>query len=182
VKRSGRLSFAHRFRRAESGAAMVEFAMIIPVLIVLYLGGYQASQAVAVYRKTADTTVELGNVATQYTTMSDTDVSTVMNAASQVMYPYDTSTLAIVLSEIVTDAKGKATVSWSKANSNGTGLAQGSVVQLPAGMAQPNTYYVLVNTSYRYTPWVNFGFSSPVTMTSQIYRLPRQSASIPETG
>jgi hypothetical protein len=49
-------------------------------------------------------------------------------------------------------------------------------------LAQPNNYYILVNTSYHYTPWANFGFSSPINMKSQLYMLPRQSASITYTG
>jgi Flp pilus assembly protein TadG len=175
-------SVLRRFRGADDGTALIEFAFIMPALLVIYLGGYQASQAVSVYRKTADTTVELANVAAQYTTMSASDVSTVMNASAQVMYPYSTSTLAIVLSEIATDNTGAAKVVWSVPNSNGVALIQGSSVQLPSGMAQPNNYYILVNTSYNYTPWANFGFSTPVNMKSQLYMLPRQSASITYTG
>ena len=182
MKSPQRLSFVDGFRRADDGAALLEFALIVPALLVVYLGGYQASQAVAVYRKTADTTVELANVAAQYTTMSNADVMSVMNASSQVMYPYNTSSLAIVLSEIATDTNGKATVQWSVPNSNGTALAKNSTVNLPAGMAMPSTFYMLVNTSYQYTPWANFGFSNPVNMKSQIYMLPRESASIAYTG
>ena len=67
------------------GVAAVEFALIAPVLLTLTLVGYETAMALSTYRKLTDTTVEMANVAAQYTTMSASDVSTVMNASAQIM-------------------------------------------------------------------------------------------------
>jgi Flp pilus assembly protein TadG len=82
------------------GAALVEFALVVPVLLIIYLLGYDAAEATAAYRKLSTTTVQLANVTAQYTTMSATDVSNVFNASAQVMTPFSASNLRIVLTEI----------------------------------------------------------------------------------
>jgi Flp pilus assembly protein TadG len=166
----------------ERGVAAVEFAFTVPVLLIVYLGGFELSQAMATYRKVSDTTVELANVAAQYTTMSQLDVTSVMNASAQIMAPYSTSSLTIVLSEITTDANNQATVTWSRPYNGATALTPGAQITLPAGLSSPSTSYILVQTTYRYTPIAGSQFLGPVPMTDQIYMLPRASSSIPYTG
>ena len=76
MRAGGRIALWARWKSDERGLALVEFALMLPVMLVLYLGAYEASQAVGAYRKLSDTTVELANVVAQYTTMSSTDAGT----------------------------------------------------------------------------------------------------------
>ena len=170
-----------RWRADQCGAAAVEFALILPLMLVLYVGGAEISQAAATYRKVTDTTVELANIASQYTTMSAGDVSTVMNASSQIMAPYPTHSLLIVLSEITTDANSNATVTWSQPYNGAAALAPGTAVTLPSGLASPSTSYMLVQTQYAFVPVIS-GYIGTIPMANQMYILPRQSPSIPYTG
>jgi Flp pilus assembly protein TadG len=164
-----------------SGVAAVEFAFTVPVLLVVYLAGFEISQAMATYRKVSDTTIELANVAAQYTTMATLDITSVMNASSQIMAPYPTQNLSIVLSEITTDDANNATVTWSQASNGATPLTPGTNVTLPAGLGTKDTSYILVTTTYLYVPIAGANFIGPIPMTDQIYMLPRASASIPCT-
>ena len=164
-----------------AGAAAVEFALVLPLLALIYLGGFEASQAVAANRKVSDTTVELANITSQYATMSAADVSNVLNASAQIMTPYTTTSLKIVLSEVTTDANGVASVTWSQTY-QGTARATGSAVALPAGLGTPNTSFVMVETSYTYVPTVGAAFFGSVPMSDRIFILPRQSSNIPYTG
>lgn len=179
MSRRGRLWAALRDRR---GVAAVEFALLMPVYLLLYLGGFEVSQAVAIYRKLSDTTVELANITSQYTTMSKTDVNSVEAASAQIMAPYSTSGVAIVVSEISTDASSHATVSWSVPYNGATALTAGAAYTLPSGMITASTSYILVKTTYTYTPSIGSAFIGSIPMTDQIYMLPRQSTSISYTG
>lgn len=179
--------FLGRWRRDRRGMAATEFALVTPLLLTLYFGGYEASGAASAYQKLSDATVELANVTAQYTTMGTTDVSNVMSASAQIMYPLSISNLTITLSEITTNAASAATVTWSKTYSGSTGavsngLAAGSTVTLPGNLSSPSTSYVFVQTAYTWTPPIQIPLFNNVSMSSQIYMLPRASASIPYTG
>ncbi len=170
-----------RLRANRRGIAALEFAVVAPTIIVALLGGYQLLDAVTVFRKLTDTTVQLANITAQYTTMSQSDVTTVLDASTTIMEPYSTAPISIVLSEITTDANGNATVTWSKAL-QGTALSAGSTVTMPPGFDNPSTSYILVQSNYAYTPTVGAAFIGPIPMTKQVVMLPRASASIPFTG
>ncbi len=171
-----------RFAGNRRGAAAVEFALTVPVLILACLGGYEAFQAASAYRKVSATTVELANVVSQYTTMSAADVSTVMSASSQIMAPFPTSNLSIVLTEITTNASSQATVTWSQAYNGGAALTPGASYTLPSSLRTASTSYMLVQTSYAWTPLVTGGPFGAINLSDQLYGLPRQSSSIPYTG
>lgn len=171
-----------RWRRDGRGVAAVEFALTAPVLIVAFLGTYEGFQAAAAYRKLSSTTTEMANVVSQYTTMGASDVSTVMNASAQIMAPYSTSNLSIVLSEITTSSSKVATVTWSQAYNGGTALTAGASFTLPTSLQTASTSYMLVQTTYAWTPLVAGGPVGSIHMTDQMYTLPRSSSSIPYTG
>jgi len=128
------------------GIAAVEFALVVPVVIVVYLAGFEVMEAATVYRKLTDTTVQIANVTAQYTTMGATDVANVMGASSQIMTPYSTSNLTIVLSEVTTDNTGAGKVTWSQTYPQG-GTALSGTVTMPSGFQTPNTSYILVQTT-----------------------------------
>jgi Flp pilus assembly protein TadG len=165
------------------GVAAVEFALVVPVVIVVYALGFELAQASTVYRKLTDTTVQLANVTSQYTAVDDTDVSNIFGASTQIMVPYSTTPLTTVLTEVVTDHANNATVCWSVAPpSTVPALVTGSSVTMPAGMASPKSFYILVQTTYAYTPTLGGAFMSGLPMANQVFMIPRQSTQIPYDG
>lgn len=163
------------------GVSAVEFALVLPVLLVIVLGGYQVSEAVAAYRKTTLTARTVADLTTQYTTMGSSDVSTVLNASAQVMAPFSTSALKIVLTEYQVSVAGIAKVTWSQ-TLNGTALTAGATVTLPASVCQPGSSIVLATVTYSFTPAVAYRLTGPIAMSSAIYMSPRSVSSIPYTG
>jgi Flp pilus assembly protein TadG len=178
VRRSWRDLFVHA-----GGVAAIEFALVVPLVIIVYAGGFELVQAATVNRKLTDTTVQLANVTTQYTSVASADLNNIFAASSQIMAPYPTSSLTIVVSEVQTDASSHGTVAWSQGYPTGTPcLAKNSAVSLPAGFASPSSFYVLVQTTYSYAPTIGSAFVHTIPMTDQIFMVPRQSTSIPATG
>jgi Flp pilus assembly protein TadG len=172
-----------RLRRDSRGVAAVEFALVVPGVIVIYALGFELAQASTVYRKLTDTTVQLANVTSQYTTVGDPDLNNILGASSQIMAPYSTSPLTIVLTQVKTDASSNPTVSWSVSYpSTVTPLIAGSSVLMPAGMASPNTHYVLVQSTYAYAPTIGGAFMTGLPMSNQVFMIPRESPSIPCTS
>jgi Flp pilus assembly protein TadG len=161
------------------GVAAIEFALVLPMLLFVGLGGYALTDACSTYRKLTDTTVEAANVAAQYTTMQAADAQSVMAATAQIMTPYSTANLKMVLSVITTDASSTATVLWSQPYQGGTQLIKNAPFALPANLAQPSTSYVLVQSNYTFIPLTGSGLKGSIPMQDQLIILPRQSPSIP---
>lgn len=175
---------SRRLRRGiadRRGTAAVEFAVLAPLLVLIVLGGYQVAEAVTAYRKTSLTARTVADLTTQYASMGTSDVATVLGASSQVMAPFNTSALTIVLTEYQTSASGVSTVTWSKAL-NGTPKTAGSTVVLPANICNPNSYIIYAQVTYNFMPAIGYKLTGPIAMSSQIYMAPRQTASVTYTG
>ena len=81
-----------------SGTSAVEFAIALPVLILLFTGGFQLSDAVAAYRKVTTTARAMADLTSQYSTVNDTTLDRILNASQQVMAPYASSNATLVVS------------------------------------------------------------------------------------
>lgn len=173
-----------RFIASTRGVAAIEFAMIMPVLTVIFLGSYDGGRAIAVYMKVRSATYTLDAITNQYTTIQSSDMQAIVGATSVVLAPYSSTPVVVVISQIEIKTGGKATVSWSYAL-NGTPLAQGSTVTIPAGLvASGNTcgtypcYLIFGQVSYTYTPLFGFFGSGGITLADSLYVTPRSSACI----
>lgn len=86
-----------RFGDDRRGVSAVEFALLAPVMITFYLGCVEISDGVAADRKVSLTAAALANLAAQTTSISTTDMTNILNAASAIIAPYDASKLAITV-------------------------------------------------------------------------------------
>src|ERR1700689_847024 len=166
-----------RFGKARSGLAAVEFAMLLPMMMTLYLGCVEITTAVATQRKVTLTARALADLPSQFTAVTNADMTNILNAAADIIAPYAAGQLKSVGSELAIDPKGNATVVWSD-TLNGTARPVGSVVNIPANLAVANTYLLLGETQYSYNPTYGFVVTGTLTLSDQIFMRPRQSNSV----
>jgi Flp pilus assembly protein TadG len=167
-----------RFVTDRRGGAAVEFAFILPVMLILYLGSVEVCQMISVYRLVNLTTSTVTNLVAQYTTISASQVMPdILHASVQVLYPNPSSNAAVVVSCITIDANRNATIAWSQ-TLNGTARTVGQAVTVPAALDIANTTVVLGETTYSYTPPLDFLNFGPFSLYSSIYMLPRASTTI----
>jgi Flp pilus assembly protein TadG len=169
------------FLRGRSGVSSVEFAMLAPIMLTLFLGSVETSQGIAAKRKVSLTAHTLADLATQYTDITNADMSNILNAGAAIMAPFPAASLQAVVSELSVNAQGEASVVWSD-TLNGTALTVGQTVTIPASLAVPNTYLVLAQVQYNYNPTYGYVLSGALTLSDQIYMDPRQSSSIARTA
>jgi len=166
------------FARDRRGIAAVEFALILPLMLLLYVGEGELSQALAIKRLVSITSGTVTNLVAQYTTISaSTQMPDILNASAQVLTPYPSSNATVVVTCITVDANGVATVAWSQAL-NGTGRTVGTIFTLPASLDTPNTTVILGETTYAYTPFYDFLNMGSVPLYSAVYMFPRASSTI----
>jgi Flp pilus assembly protein TadG len=169
------------FAGGQGGMAAVEFAVLLPFMLVAYLGGVEIGDGVAINRKVAITTRAVADLASRYTAIADADMSTILGASSTIVAPYPAAPLAVTVSQITVDSRGNATVSWSD-TLNGTARTKGSAVTLPGTLNTPNSYYIWGEVRYAYTPTLGYVMTGTYTLTNQIFMSPRISACVARNG
>jgi Flp pilus assembly protein TadG len=175
-----------RIRRAtrdHKGVAAVEFAILLPVMLTLYIGGNEVGHALTVARKVTHVSSSLADLATQSKTISNSDMCNIMDAAAAVITPYPTSHLRIKLTQVKIDSSSVAKVEWSGAY-NDTALTKGSTVTLPTGVTTANTWVVIGEVHYAYTPTIGYVLVGTLDLSDKFYLRPRQSDSVagPSSG
>lgn len=131
-----------RLRGDRSGVGAVEFALIAPVLIVLYMGSLEISVAMSVNKKLARAASTVADLVTQSDKIDKTFLSSMVNVAQSVMTPYRSDGLRLKITGIAIDASGVGKVSWSWQQDNTKPYAVGSIQALPKDLAIPNTFLV----------------------------------------
>jgi Flp pilus assembly protein TadG len=171
-------SFAHDRR----GVSAVEFAMLLPLLITLYLGSVEISQGVAIDRKVTLVSRTVGDLVSQASTIANTDMPNILDASSSVMAPYNAapyspSLLKVTVSQVKIDANSVAKIDWS-CTRNGTARSVGSTVTVPTALNVPSTSLIWSEVSFAYTPTIGYVITGTLNLTDQIYMRPRLSDSV----
>ena len=168
-----------RFPAAERGIAAVEFALILPFMAMMYLGGFEVMQEISANRQVSLTASTIAEIVSQYSTISQSQTMPgILAASTSTLAPFSAANAVVTVSVINIDATGKiATIAWSQASS-GSGRVKGSTITLPAALYTPNGTVILGETSYSYVPVIDFLHTGSSTLYSSIYMLPRQPGTI----
>jgi Flp pilus assembly protein TadG len=165
--------------RDKRGVSAVEFALVAPLMIGLYLGCVEISDGVAADRKVTLVASTVANLVAQSTALSASDMSNIFDASTAIMAPY-TGPLTVTVSCISIDANKNATVKWSETR-NGTKLS--GAVSIPSDLKLANSQLVYSTVSYSYKPAIGYTITGTLTLSEQMYMMPRITApSYPDTS
>ena len=177
VRKPRLLRMFGRFGRDHRGVSAVEFALLAPVMITLYFGCVEISDGVAADRKVSLTAAALANLAAQTTSISSTDMTNILDAASAIIAPYDASKLKVTVSCLKIDANQVAKVKWSETK-NGTKRATNSTYSFDGSTSAldvANTQIILAEASYDYTPIVGMVITGTISLSDRMFMSPRIS-------
>jgi Flp pilus assembly protein TadG len=165
------------FARNRRGIAAVEFALLLPVMLTLYLGVVEITQAVAINRKVTLTTRTVADLASQISAINNAEMTNLLTATGSVIAPFDQSKLKVVVSAVTIDGNGIAKIAWSD-TLNGTKRAKDSIVTVPAALKLPNTTLIWSEVNYNYTPLIGHVVTGAINLTDWIYMRPRLSDTV----
>jgi Flp pilus assembly protein TadG len=181
------LARLRRLALVEDGVAAVEFALILPIMLLVYIGSVEASLAITMDRKVQLVAGALGDlVARSDTTIPAGTLEDFFQAAGGIMTPYPADELKQVVTQVLVSADGAtASVVWSRqyvegVMSVGTDHAQGASFTLPAAMRAiaQGSYVIVAESSYAHTPLSGFVFNQPINLYRENFLLPRFGGSI----
>jgi Flp pilus assembly protein TadG len=167
----------HGFIEDRRGVSAVEFAMLLPLMVTLYLGTVEISQGVSIDRKVTLTTRTVADLASQVTSINNSDMTNLLNASGAVVSPFDASKVKVVVSAVTIDAAGVAKIAWSD-TLNGTARAVGSTVTVPAALNVNNTQLIWSEVTYAYKPTIGYVITGTLNLADQIYMRPRLSDTV----
>ncbi len=171
------LSRFRKFRSDCRAVAAVEFSLILPLMLTIYLGGVEVGDGYAIDTRVTLVARAVTDLATQYITIDNLDMSNILGASTSIVAPYAAANITVTVSEITTDNSGNGTITWSD-SLNGTARTVGSTITLPASLKTPNISLIFGEVTYKYTPALGYVMTGTITMSDSFYMMPRLSNSV----
>ncbi|WP_108396032.1 TadE/TadG family type IV pilus assembly protein [Devosia submarina] len=168
------------FRIAENGAAAVEFALILPAMLILYVGANEASMLISMDRKVQLISGAVGDlVARTDTDISSGDLQNYVNVAGGIISPYVVDGMVQIVSQVKVE-NGKAKVVWSRGFDDQEpdpklDRADGAEYVLPQAVLDiaEGDHVIVAETRLPYTPLYGIVYTSPVTLYRENFFMPR---------
>lgn len=178
--------FCSRLIRDKSGNGLLEFALGLPVMLAIYFGSLNISDAIILQRKVVAATRALADLTTQGSVFTTVTLNnSVFQGAQMDLAPYSISNANMYVTEIYTDNTGKSTVQWSEQDIGGTvgantqsGYSNGSVITVWSNVAVKGTYQVVATINYNYSPLIANQFIGSFPISTTIAMGPRASSNV----
>ncbi len=175
-----------RFGKAGEAVAAVEFALIMPFLLTLYLGSLELSQLINVDMRVTTIAGTVGDlVARANGTISASTLSDYFTASQAIIAPFSTNGLAQVVSVVTINSSGVTNVLWSQGYNGGIAKTAGSPYPatphgIPLAMINisKSNWVIVAEAAYSYKPLLGFFFKSPFSLYHQNFYLPRFASKI----
>ncbi len=174
-------SILRRFARDPKGVSAVEFAIVLPFMVALYIGSIELGDGLAIKFKTTIAVRTVTDLASQYTSINTSTMSSILNAGAVVLVPYSTASMPITLTEITTNSSGVGKVIWS-CSLNGTPRTWNSTYTMPSNLQTASITVLLGEATYPYTPGMGYAITGTVNIYQSIFFYPRLTSTITGPG
>jgi Flp pilus assembly protein TadG len=163
---------SQRFVGDDKGIAAVEFAMIVPIMLVMLLGTIELSRAVVMSRRLNYVTAMASDLIARADSMTDSDMTGIETVVKTAWSPYPLSTLKLQVVAVRAASTGSTLktpgatyVDWTYSLLGAPVPGDNTPYTLPANMLSNGATTIVVNTTYTYATL--FGGSIPgVTINS----------------
>ncbi|MET3578346.1 Flp pilus assembly protein TadG [Mesorhizobium robiniae] len=186
---------AIRFCCDARGVAAIEFAFIVPVLLIMYFMTMEASQAIETSKKVSRIGSMVADLVTQQRTVEAAELDAIMQIGNSTLRPYNRSTPEITITaiEVTPDTPPQVKVVWSRKMVGGAfsaGAAKKSITTVPPALEIEGTFLIRVESNLAYEPIITWsadsekriGLSSAfssISMGETYFLRPRGSPTIP---
>lgn len=148
--RAGRL--ARRFLADRSGLSGLEFALILPVIVMLFAATLDLGEALMVNRRVNQIATATSDILTQESAWSNQQLKTLLDGSTSILEPFTAEPVTVLVSVLDVDGTGQATVNWSYGY-NTAALAAGAQppVDIPSTVKQSGVQLVVTVVEFEMT-------------------------------
>lgn len=177
-------AFARRFLRSRSGIAAVEFAFVVPIMLCMFIGTVELSQAITVDRRVTQVASSTADLVARQRSVTLTTLNGYMQIIDQLMTPYSATPLKLTVANVFTTTAQptQPKVCWlyhrNNTSSQGanTGISKGGNYTSATGGALPTgvldatggTSVIVVEVSYLYQPVLLFNSTPTEVRGAQV--------------
>lgn len=174
-----------RFGADRRGVAAVEFALVLPFMLLLFLGMVELNSALTLDRKVSQTASALADLVAQTDKLTTAQVNDLMEISEAMLAPYPASNVKLVVASVWMKDVNKPQVVWSRALHTGAwGKNSPPPIEIPEGLTkQKDTYLIVAQAKYTHRPTfatvLKDVFSTETIELSDIYFMrPRVSTNV----
>lgn len=161
----------------EKGVSAVEFALIAPVMILIYFGCIELSLMMRADRRITTTAASLGDLSARLSVITDADMRDMFEAAEVLMQPHGAGNAKMRITSVADTGSGQTRVQWSDGH-NLPPYAPNTVLSLPAGIVPPSGSVIVSEVQFDYTSTLGFVVTTTQTMSDTFYLRPRRVTTI----
>lgn len=166
-----------RYREDEQGIAAIEFAIIAPIMIVMYFGLAEIASTIAVDRKVSHAANVMGDLATQQPDLDDRDVEEIISATLRVIDVNDLNNVSVDIESFILPGSGQPPESRGRIQLNDD-FGRFDASNLDDKLLNENSGIVVARIQYKYTPIELRFFDSTITLKETFMLKPRRSDSV----
>jgi Flp pilus assembly protein TadG len=191
-----------KFSTAADAMAATEFAIVVPFMLVLLVGGVELGNGMAINVKVSATAHSVADMVTQNTSLSTASMQNILTGATAIIapFPVNGNLFSVTVSEVSSDANGNQTLQWSQSyngsnfgagrtslGANGTYAALTRPASLNGTVGNINNAnnqndqvsFIVSEVSYAYTPNLGYTISGTVNLGDSYWLFPRCSTNSP---
>ncbi|MFT5509529.1 MAG: Flp pilus assembly protein TadG [Hyphomicrobiaceae bacterium] len=181
-----RLKRLSGFRKDARGVAAIEFAMIVPLMFMMFVGTVEFSQAITIDRRVSQVAGATADLIARAKTVSTSDMTGIMQVVEQLIKPYDHTLLKMSVMNVAaspTDATDTK-VCWAYAHNGGAGnYSKDDSYALPPGVVAAGDSVIVTEVKYAYEPLIFSHFiTTTKDLTEKFYLKPRLSSYVEYDG
>jgi len=174
------------FHKSKDGAAAVEFALLLPVMIALFFGVVETTLALLCRADVSVMASTAADLISQESAATTTDLSNVYAASGTILYP-NAGTPTIRLTSVIYDTVSQSTTSgkvdWTCTQAGSGTLTPTSrnhndTVTLPQALMTANGSVIIAEVAYSYASPTTQVITGPINMTNNFWTKPRRTAQI----
>jgi Flp pilus assembly protein TadG len=145
---------ARRLTADRRGIAAVEFALLLPFLLILLIGMSETVTALNTDRKVSQVASSAADLVAQAESISTSEIADIMVAAEQIMLPYSDTSLDVIIASVTFDDEGEPKVDWSRNKSGSAPWGAGTTppIDIPESISVAGNSLVVGKSSYTYVP------------------------------
>jgi Flp pilus assembly protein TadG len=165
-----------RLRRDQSGLAGVEFALIAPLMILLYYGMVELTLGMMAERRASHAASVVADLVSQTASTTGAEMDDIFSVGAAILRPFPATSLKMRIAS-VTRTNSVNKVVWSRGYGQ-SGRGVGTTASLPANLLADNESIILAEVTYTYDSPVHQVLPIAKVFNDTFYLRPRKSSEV----